>query len=123
MRKSVCLMIIPAILSTTSIAQEINSKTLDVKGKKKSQFESIDLNKYKLTDFRYQYLNLDFNLNNQGYANNYSDTNSTEKTKYNNIVTNGSAGYTMNKNSRKYSGFHHAVLGYQFGYAKKKSDL
>jgi hypothetical protein len=117
MRKLACMMVVSVILSTTSIAQEINSKTLDVKGKKKSQFESIDLNTYKLTDFRYQILNIDFNLDNKGYTRNHSDTSSTEKSKYNGISTNGSGRYTINKNTRKYTGSHYAGLSYQLGYA------
>lgn len=64
-----------------------------------AQFESIDLNKYKLTDYKYKTLNTNLSLNN---VNQYINSNSN--TNQNNLTSGGNLSYSSTKYSRKYYG-------------------
>jgi len=68
-----------------------------------AQFENIDLNKYKLTDFRYGRLNTDLSLNsylNKNKTSNYFNNDQTDKSLNSNLNLN----YFLNVSNRNYIG-------------------
>ncbi|NOU17052.1 MAG: hypothetical protein HOO91_05790 [Bacteroidales bacterium] len=81
----------------------------------KAQFDNINLNKYKLTDFRYKSLSTNLNFNNEGrYIN--SSTNSNQ----NNLSSNGGISYSSTSQSRKYYGNQNISFGFNNNYGKSE---
>lgn len=83
----------------------------------KAQFENIDLNKYKLTDYKYKSLGINFDLSN---ATRYSDA--SNKTKENSFYSSDGINYSATNYSRKYIGNHYLGFGISLSNDFAKND-
>jgi len=81
----------------------------------KAQFENIDLNKYKLTDYKYKTLGVNLNTANSSGFDNSNQTNNTSKANDFNLNLTGSLGYTSSSYTRKYYG----VQSFGFGFSSR----
>lgn len=83
-----------------------------------AQLEGIDLNKYKLTEFRYRSLGTNLSLNGYGVKQNFFSeligSDYTAKTK--SFNTNLNLGYALNISNRKYIGAHYISGNYNHSF-------
>ncbi|NVO11982.1 MAG: hypothetical protein HXX16_18635 [Bacteroidales bacterium] len=91
-----------------------------------AQFENIDLNNYKLTDFKYKTLSTSLNANNTyGYANATSTNqfnNSNSNLYQNSLGSSGNLGYSSTTYCRKYIGNQNLGLNFNSNFDKSSSN-
>ncbi|GEM_PF-2041419 len=91
-----------------------------------AQFENINLNKYKLTDYKYKTLSTSLNTNNSyGYANATSTNqfnNSNGNLYQNSLSSSGNLGYSSTTYCRKYIGTQNLGLNFNSNFNKSSSN-
>jgi len=92
----------------------------------KAQFETINLNNYKLTDFKYRSLSTGLNASN---SNSYSDYKSTignltskDNTNQNSLNGGGDLSYSSRTYNRKYAGTQSVGFGFNSYFRKSSTD-
>ncbi|BDX38020.1 hypothetical protein CYCD_13750 [Tenuifilaceae bacterium CYCD] len=91
-----------------------------------AQFEGINLNAYKLADYRYNTLGTRLNAGNQGYCSDYKDNigSYSYKTTSNQNYINGGGNVDFSSTicNRKYLGYHDVHFGFNTDYNELSSD-
>ncbi len=121
MKNYILLSFAASLLFIQANAQDITSKNYNPVKNNSSKFNQVDLNNYKLTEFRYNQLNTNANLNSQNtqskssYQNNPDSEN--DRTYFS---TNGSLNFYSRKETRRYQGYQSASAGFSSSLEKSE---